>query len=251
MMQRKVLKVRTKLLKQLAENNKFFSQIQIINEDFTDIDFNDVDDTFLFSYGNIKVKDDLTISRIMFWYMNNRDNFKRIYETLIENYNPLQDKNTNHTRTYERKQAKLNTNTFLNGERQTENIKATQTNDNYATTFESSAIGDKRLTSENVYQGHTDTVKISDIPDNSGKKGETIESGYDTEVTKTVGDETISGHDINVSRETNSGLNGSHTSQELLNSEILLRINFNFVKIFTEKFLNEMTLNIWGCENDY
>ena len=134
-MKRKVLKVRTKLLKQLAENNKFFSQIQIINEDFTDIDFNDVDDTFLFSYGNIKVKNDLTISHIMFWYMNNRDNFKRIYETLIENYNPLQDKNTNHTRTYERKQAKLNTNTFLNGERQTENIKATQTNDNYATTF--------------------------------------------------------------------------------------------------------------------
>ena len=239
-----------KLLKTLYENHKLFSNITQLVTDYTDINFNDVDLTFLFSHGNIKCKDELNIDIIKAWYSNNRDNFKRIYYSLKETYAPLFDKNIEDTKIHGSKQSNLKSNNYINGVRESEITNGETENKNYSSTYESHNETPK-LTSKNTSEEYKTTSKIKDLADEeTNEKGETTITSYQNDVSLTLDNETISGHNVNVSRETHKGITGARTQQDLLESEIKLRVNFNWVQIFCDKFLKDLTLNIWGCSYD-
>lgn len=239
-----------KLLKKLYENRKLFANIPLLVSDYEDINFSDVDLTFLFSHGNIKCKDDLNMDIITAWYVNNRDNFKRIYYSLKETYAPLYDKDIEDTKIHGSKQSNLKSNNYINGIRESEVINGETENNNYSSTYDSSNTTPK-LTSKNTSEEYTTTSKIKDIADTeTNEKGETTITSYQSDVSLTLDNETISGHNVNVSRETHKGITGARTRQDLLESEIKLRVNFNWVQIFCDKFLKDLTLNIWRCSYD-
>lgn len=234
-----------KVLKQIFENNKLFSLISTLVTDFESIDFEKVDKLLKWSHGNIAIDKDLSITLIEYWYLENRDNFKDLYNSLITTYNILADKNITTTKTFAEKEADIKRNDVINGVRKTTESYDEVNNEHYTTTYENASQG--RLESYDKTPSFDKTTTITDeTKEGETEKGNKITTGYNGEnVSLENGNETISGNKVNVSRETISGNNGNKP-QDLIEKEIILRVNYNFLKLFKEKFFQEMTLNYWG-----
>lgn len=237
-----------KVLKQIFENNRLFSLINALVSDFTSINFEEFDKLLKWSHGNIVIDKDLNISLIEYWYSENRDNFKNLYNSLVTTYNILADKNVTTTKTFAEKEADIKRNDVINGLRKTTESYDEVNNEHYTTTYENATQG--RLESYDKTPSFDKTTTITDeVKEGETEKGNKITTGYNGEnVTLNNGEETISGNKVNVSRETITGNNGN-VPQDLIEKEIYLRVNYNFLKLFKEKFLQEMTLNYWSDLN--
>lgn len=237
-----------KVLKQIFENNKLFSLINTLVTDFQSINFEEVDKLLKWSHGNIVIDNDLNISLIEYWYLENRDNFKNLYNSLVTTYNILADKNVTTTKTFAEKEADIKRNDVINGIRKTTESYDEVNNEHYTTTYENASQG--RLESYDKTPSFDKTTTITDeTKEGETEKGNKITTGYNGEnVSLENGSETITGNKVNVSRETITGNNGNNP-QDLIEKEVYLRVNYNFLKLFKEKFLQEMTLNYWSDLN--
>lgn len=231
-----------KTLNDIFQEGQLFSLYNAITSAFPLIDFRKVDNYCKFNYGKIRVRDDLKYVDVLDWFYVNESGLTKIYEGLYTTYNPLEDKHIDTKKSNARTTADLKANTTIEGNRVVTEDFPEFTNKHFTTTYDDSSNGRLESYDQSLQNTKTTTTHDSAV---GGKNGETTKTGYDGTVSTTFNNETVSGNDISVSHETISGRTGADTAQKMLSNEILLRLNFNFAKIFIDQFLKDMTMCIY------
>lgn len=193
--------------------------------------WSDIDIMLDYWYGTILVNDvTQTVYRkyVHSWYLLNVDSLNRMYDAMVESYEPLENYTMYEVSSGAHKQAKLhNDNKFDD---------VPHTSANYTTTNDSYATG--RLEGYNVTSpGYTTSFAQQEI----NNKTETYYEN--TDVTLATDDTdlgTAEGQVVDVAKHKRSGNIGVTTSQQMLDSEIQLR-KTAFVNYFCEVFIRDMT----------
>lgn len=211
-----------------------------------------IDKWLYYAHGNLVVPDNFDYI-ILVWLQMHKTDFNAIYTALdLADYNPID--NYNMTETAEDNTTSAGTTTYNTTDTTTDNTVTTKdSSTNYGHIIndtdntdntESSAVIDTDTLKTDSKSVTTDTSTTT----NSGtdSTNDTIDSERDSTIKKTGTDSTD-----NTSKSTHTltrkGNIGVTTSQQMIESELQLRLN-NFVKHVAEVFVNELTLGVYSYD---
>lgn len=209
-------------------------------------------DYIMFSrYKDILVDSEIYLSTVEAWLLSHKNDFEKMYAAITAQYDPL----SNYDLT------EIEGTGYLEGEKISaaknygqNKISTTipQTrNDKYSTTYDDATQG--RLESYTVSQaqdapaleGKPAQVSVSEQIPVNGKQGSELSEKYQGGVTVSAPESDITADRGEERQLTRKGNIGVTTSQQMLESEIALRIRYNFINIFCDMFVKEMTLGIY------
>ena len=211
-----------------------------------------IDDILFARYKDILIDSERYMVTLDAWFLANLDNFTRIYEALLSDYDPLSNYDMIEKEGQISKEGERVSSAKRYGtEKTTSTIPETRTN-RYTTTFDSAA--DSRLESYSTdtvtdaptLDGHRAQVtQTEQLPDAQSRQGSELTESYTGGVEISAPESELEGDKGSQRELTRKGNIGVTTSQQMLQSEIDLRINYRFINIFCDMFAREMTIGVW------
>lgn len=227
----------------------------------------ELDDILFARYKDILVDPERYLTTLNAWLMIHMDDFTRVYEALNSEYDPLsnydmieKEGSVDLEGVKTTSAGNTSTSVLYGQEKTTQTIPETKS-ERYTTTYEDASTGRLEAYTENsitdapTLDGHNAQVTVTEqIPETVGteqKRGREIENTassteqYSGNVTIQAPESELEG-DKGHSRElTRKGNIGVTTSQQMLESELVLRRKYNFCNYFCDVFSREMTLGVW------
>lgn len=214
----------------------------------------ELDDIVFTRYKDILVDPELYLSTLDSWIRTHSLEFDKLYAALIKEYDPLSNYDMIEKEgTGFKEGEKTSTAKRYGVEQSTQTVPDMKTS-RYTTTFDNAAEG--RLEAYNVqevvdgtapqYDNHNAQItRTEQLPDSQNKQGTELTESYEGNVSIDTPTGEITA-DRGQERElTRSGNIGVTTSQQMLDSEIQLRVNYSFIDIFCKMFARDMTIGVY------
>lgn len=215
----------------------------------------DLDDIIFARYKDILIDPERYLSTLNSWYVSHIRDFDRIYLALRQEYDPLSNYDMIEKEGSVSKEGeKISESKRYGSEKTTQTIPDTK-DSRYTTTYDQATLG--RLDSYNVTEiqsapqldGHNAQITVSEqLPDGEGKQGSELTEKFKGDVSITAPESTLEGDRGSERELTRKGNIGVTTSQQMLQSEVELRVKHSFINIFCKMFVAEMTLGVWDLE---
>lgn len=212
-----------------------------------------IDDVVWLRYRDILIDSDRFYTTLDHWLMSKIDDLNKIWDSLHSIYDPLSnysmtEKEGEISKTAER----VATSKRYGSERSTVTIPETLTK-RYTTTDDDATEG--RLEEYTQAQAGSSTATQDGSPvqisvstqeeDSQGRRGAETSTQYNGTVSVDAPSETLTGNEGRQRELTREGNIGVTTSQEMLSSEVDLRLKYNFANIFCDMFVKEITLGVY------
>lgn len=200
-----------------------------------------IDNWLYFWYGSEKALDNNFLVYLNSWLTGNIDRFTKLYNSIVETYNPLENyrMNEEHGRQYNR--AELDINTSRNGTTTTTTTPASVTSTESRTTDDGLTLRTYAQNSTTYGVGGTVTTQTETGADH-GVKSTNQYQGTKTLSTDNI---TVSGNEVETTETIRSGNIGVTTSQQMLSDEINIRVAHSFIKLFCEVFERECLTGVF------
>jgi hypothetical protein len=211
-----------------------------------------IDDIVFARYKDILIDPERYMSTLDAWLQSHLIDFERAYEALVKEYDPLSnydmiEREGEISKEGERVSAAKRYGT----ERTTTTIPETKSS-RYTTTYDSAAEGrldaytTDTITNAPTLDGHKAQVtQTEQIPDSSQRQGAEVTESYKGGVEISAPETELTGDRGSQRELTRSGNIGVTTSQQMLQSEIDLRVKYSFANFFCDLFAREMTIGVW------
>lgn len=212
-----------------------------------------IDDVIWLRYRDILIESDRFYTTLEYWLQSKLEDLNKIWESLHAVYDPLSnysmtEKEGEISKTAER----VATSKRYGSEKSSVTIPETLTK-RYTTTDDDAAEG--RLEGYTQAQAGASTATQDGSPvqisvstqeeDSQGRRGSETSTQYNGTVSVEAPSETLSGNEGRQRELTRDGNIGVTTSQEMLSSEVDLRLKYNFANIFCDMFVKEVTLGVY------
>ena len=213
----------------------------------------ELDDVVFSRYKDILVDPELFLSTLNSWFKLHIQEFDDIYEALLQQYDPLSNYDM-----IEKEGAvslegeKTSTAKRYGTEKTTQTIPDTK-NSRYTTTFDNAAEGRlEAYTNQEILDGSAPTLEgynaqitqTEQQDDTQGRRGSELKESYAGNVTIEAPESELEGDKGSMRELTRKG-NIGVTTQQMLQSELDLRVNQSFIDIFCKMFARDMTLGVW------
>lgn len=214
----------------------------------------ELDDVVFSRYKDILVDPELFLSTLNSWFKLHTQEFDDIYKALLQQYDPLSNYDM-----IEKEGA-----VSLEGEKTSSAVrygieKTTQTipdtkNSRYTSTFDNASEGRlEAYTNQEILAGSAPTLEgynaqitqTEQIEDSDHRRGAELKEHYAGNVTIEAPESELEGDKGSMRELTRKGNIGVTTSQQMLQSELDLRVNQSFIDIFCKMFARDMTLGVW------
>ena len=178
-------------------------------------------------------------------FYKSNPNFDRLYSAMVAEYKPLENYSMTETGTDKRSIDTSNTHTSTEDGTDTGTISNSGTNTRTDNTTETTTRGGKIDTTDSgtttTTNDTTDTTTQSGTvkTDDTGTTTRKLANSKQVNATDTIGTKDNNDHQL-----TRSGNIGVTTSQQMLESEIKLRLTNNFIQYVVDGFMSNYT--IWG-----
>lgn len=211
-----------------------------------------IDDIVFARYKDILIDPERYMSSLDAWLQSHLIDFERAYEALVKEYDPLSnydmiEREGEISKEGERVSAAKRYGT----ERTTTTIPETKSS-RYTTTYDSAAEGrldaynTETITDAPTLDGHKAQVtQTEQIPDSSQRQGAEVTESYKGGVEISAPETELTGDRGSQRELTRTGNIGVTTSQQMLQSEIDLRVKYSFANFFCDLFAREMTIGVW------
>lgn len=214
----------------------------------------ELDDVVFSRYKDILVDPELFLSTLNSWFKLHILEFDDIYKALLQEYDPLSNYDM-----IEKEGAvslegeKTSTTKRYGAEKTTQTIPDTK-NSRYTTTFDNAAEGRlEAYTNQEILDGSAPTLEgynaqitqTEQIEDSDHRRGAELKEHYAGNVTIEAPESELEGDKGSMRELTRKGNIGVTTSQQMLQSELDLRVNQSFIDIFCKMFARDMTLGVW------
>ncbi len=214
----------------------------------------ELDDVVFSRYKDILVDPELFLSTLNSWFKLHIQEFDDIYEALLQEYDPL----SNYDMIEKEGAVSLEGEKTVaakryGAEKTTQTIPDTK-NSRYTTTFDNAAEGRlEAYTNQEILAGSAPTLdghnaqitQTEQQDDTQGRRGSELKESYAGNVTIEAPESELEGDKGSMRELTRSGNIGVTTSQQMLQSELDLRVNQSFIDIFCKMFARDMTLGVW------
>lgn len=217
--------------------------------------FQDLDDVIFARYKDILVDPERYLATLNSWFYDHIRDFDNIYKALVQEYDPLSNYDMIEKEGSVSKEGeKVSESKRYGSEKTTQTIPDTK-DSRYTTTYDQATLG--RLDSYNVteiqsapqLEGHNAQITVSEqLPDIAGKQGSELTEKFKGDVSITAPESTLEGDRGSERELTRKGNIGVTTSQQMLQSEVELRVKHSFIDIFCKMFARDMTLGVWDLE---
>lgn len=236
----------------------------------------EIDDIIFARYKDILIDSERYLVTLNSWLASHLIDLTRMYEALTEEYKPLENynmieneesgrdiKDTDSDGYISKEGTRVSASKRYGTERSSQTVPDTKSS-RYTTTYDQAADGRlEAYTSEEIQnaptiEGHNAQITITEQqPDANQRQGSEITESYSGSITIPHGQGSLTGDrgeqrehshtgSDDLTRElTRHGNIGVTTSQQMLISEIDLRIKYSFINIFCDMFSREMTIGVW------
>lgn len=209
-----------------------------------------IDNWLLWWYGNEMANDTNFLAYVNAWLGSCGDRLSNIYNALKEVYNPLENYNMIEQSGKANSRAELKTKTSREGNVKTTTNPGTMTTIDSRTT-DSDDVTLRPYTKSETYGDTTGTiVRTEEEGTNHGIHQSTEYAGTET-LTTPSGDVQVNGNEVEINELKRSGNIGVTTSQDMLKSEVELRIAYDFTKNFCEIFERECLTGVFDYGYNY
>lgn len=214
----------------------------------------ELDDVVFSRYKDILVDPELFLSTLNSWFKLHTQEFDDIYKALLQQYDPLSNYDM-----IEKEGAvslegeKTSTAKRYGSEKTTQTVPDTKAS-RYTTTFDNAAEGRlEAYTQQEILDGSAPTLEgynaqitqTEQIEDSDHRRGAELKEHYAGNVTIEAPESELEGDKGSMRELTRKGNIGVTTSQQMLQSELDLRVNQSFIDIFCKMFARDMTLGVW------
>ena len=214
----------------------------------------ELDDVVFSRYKDILVDPELFLSTLNSWFKLHILEFDDIYRALLQEYDPLSNYDM-----IEKEGAvslegeKTSTAKRYGSEKTTQTVPDTKAS-RYTTTFDNAAEGRlEAYTQQEILDGSAPTLEgynaqitqTEQIEDSDHRRGAELKEHYAGNVTIEAPESELEGDKGSMRELTRKGNIGVTTSQQMLQSELDLRVNQSFIDIFCKMFARDMTLGVW------
>lgn len=211
-----------------------------------------IDDVVFARYKDILIDPERYMSTLDAWLASHLLDFTRAYEALIKEYDPLSNYDMIEKEGEISKEGeRISTAKRYGTEKTTTTIPETKSS-RYTTTYDSAAEGrldgydTSVITDAPTLDGHKAQVtQTEQLPDSSQRQGAELKESYTGGVEIEAPESELEGDRGSQRELTRTGNIGVTTSQQMLQSEIDLRVKYSFVNFFCDLFSREMTIGVW------
>lgn len=212
-----------------------------------------IDDVVFARYKDILIDPERYVSTLDAWFASHLLDFTRTYEALAMEYDPLSNYDMIEKEGEISKEGeRISTARRYGTERTTTTIPETKSS-SYTTTYDSAAEGrldrydTSVITDAPTLDGHKAQVtQTEQMPDSLQRQGSELTESYTGSVEIQAPESELEGDRGSQRELTRSGNIGVTTSQQMLQSEIDLRVKYSFVNFFCDLFSREMTIGVWS-----
>lgn len=218
---------------------------------------NYIDDVVWLRYRDILIDPERWYLTADSWLLSRKNDLEKIYSALLENYKPLENYSMIEKEGSIEKIAERETTSKRYGSEKTATTIPSTKSSRYTTTDNQTTEG--RLESYTTAEATGTNPTVENTPaqltvstqeaDNQGRQGVSTSTQYTDDVEIAAPTEgTLEGHSGSQRELTRAGNIGVTTSQQMLESELQLRVNYSFVNIFCEMFVKELTLGVYDLD---
>lgn len=212
-----------------------------------------IDDAIWLRYRDILVEDNRFYVTLEHWLQSKLEDLNKIWDSLHAIYDPLSNYSMSEKEGEISKIAeRVATSKRYGSEKSSVTIPETLTK-RFTTTDNDSTEG--RLEGYTQAQAGRSTATQDGSPvqltvstqeeDSQGRRGAETSTQYNGTVSVDAPSETLTGNEGRQRELTREGNIGVTTSQEMLSSEVDLRLKYNFANIFCDMFVKEITLGVY------
>ena len=214
----------------------------------------ELDDVVFSRYKDILVDPELFLSTLNSWFKLHVLEFDDIYKALLQEYDPLSNYDMiEQEGAVSLEGEKTSTAKRYGSEKTTQTVPDTKAS-RYTTTFDNAAEGRlEAYTNQEILDGSAPTLEgynaqitqTEQIEDSDHRRGAELKEHYAGNVTIQAPESELEGDKGSMRELTRKGNIGVTTSQQMLQSELDLRVNQSFIDIFCKMFARDMTLGVW------
>lgn len=200
-----------------------------------------IDNWLKYWYGDEKARDDDYLVYINSWLASSTDRLSKLYNALAENYDPLENYRMTEESGKATKRAEMDIDTSRTGTFKTTTKPAGVTSTEKRTTDDGLTMRDYAQNVTNYDVNGT----VTEVTEEGTDHGVKTKNSYQGSETLSAGNISVSGHEVETNEITRSGNIGVTTSQQMLQSEIDIRLANDFVKLFGEIFERECLTGVF------
>lgn len=215
----------------------------------------ELDDIVFSRYKDILVDPELFLSTLNSWFKLHVQEFDDIYKALMQQYDPLSNYDMIEKEGAVSLEGEKTTAAKRYGSEKTIQTIPDTKSSRFTTTFDNAAEGRlEAYTNQEILPGSAPTLdghnaqitQTEQQDDTQGRRGSELTESFAGDVSITAPDEsTLEGDKGSMRQLTRKGNIGVTTSQQMLQSELDLRVNQSFIDIFCKMFARDMTLGVW------
>ena len=215
----------------------------------------ELDDVVFARCKDLLIDPERYLSTLNSWFLMHIKDFEKIYDTMVlSEYDPLSNYDMKEYEGIINKEGEKTSSAKRYGKEKTTQTVPDMKNSRYTTTFDNAAEG--RLEAYNVQEvvaGSAPTldnhnaqiIETQQLADDQSRQGTELTESYkggvsiSTEIMTGTGDR---GEERALSRSGNIGVT---TSQQMAESEVMLRTKYSFINYFCDLFAKEMTIGVY------
>ena len=215
----------------------------------------ELDDIVFSRYKDILVDPELFLSTLNSWFKLHIQEFDDIYKALMQQYDPLSNYDMIEKEGAVSLEGEKTTAAKRYGSEKTIQTIPDTKSSRFTTTFDNAAEGRlEAYTNQEILPGSAPTLdghnaqitQTEQQDDTQGRRGSELTESFAGDVSITAPDEsTLEGDKGSMRQLTRKGNIGVTTSQQMLQSELDLRVNQSFIDIFCKMFARDMTLGVY------
>lgn len=206
-----------------------------------------IDNWLNYWYGSEMANDMNFLAYLNSWHAASTDRFTKLWNAIRETYDPLENYNSVETEVNGKSRGELENKTAREG-----TVKTTTTPASVTTT-------DKRTTDDGLSMrdfGQSETTygvggNVTETEETGTGHGVSQKTKYNGTETATAGTLSVTAQEVESHELTRSGNIGVTTSQQMLTSEVELRVAHDFVKEFCRIFEAECLTGVFNYGYDY
>lgn len=209
-----------------------------------------IDNWLKYWYGAEKAQEENPgeyLTYINTWLASSADRLTRLYNALNEQYNPLENYSMKEERGNARSRAELETDTSREGKLKSTTTPASVTNSEKRTTDDGLTLRTYAETATTYGAGGT----VTETEETGTNHGVKTVNKYNGTQTMAGDDITMTGQEVESEQIIRAGNMGVTTSQQMLQSEIDIRVANQFVKLFGELFERECLTGVFDFGYNY
>lgn len=215
----------------------------------------ELDDVVFARCKDLLIDPERYLSTLNSWFLMHIKDFEKIYDTMVlSEYDPLSNYDMKEYEGIINKEGEKTSSAKRYGKEKTTQTVPDMKNSRYTTTFDNAAEG--RLEAYNVQEvvagsaptldnHNAQVIETQQLADDQSRQGTELTESYkggvniSTEIMTGTGDR---GEERALSRSGNIGVT---TSQQMAESEVMLRTKYSFINYFCDLFAKEMTIGVY------